>query len=151
MEAILLPLSADASSVRRMLTFIAGQMMKLTVRWLNTGNADALLRMCSKDMRFVFPGRSPLSGDFRGKPEIREWIHRWHALGAVLQVHSFAVGGWPWNLRLYYRFTDTIPIPGKPDYVRSGSQFIRIKWGVVREYWIFVDDPMTEVVEAGLL
>ena len=134
-----------------MLTFVVSRLVRLNIRWLNAGKLDAVMRMCAKDVQFAFPGRSPLSGSFRGKDEFRAWAKRWNDLGAVLQIHSFAVGGWLWDLRIFYRFIDTIPMSGQPDYVRTGAQFMRVRWGLVKEYEIFVDDPLTEVMAAGLI
>lgn len=134
-----------------MYSFFIGIVVKANTRLLNSGDVDAALRMCSQRVRFVFPGRSPLSGEFEGIDAVRSWTQKWCSLGGRLEIHSVAAAGPPWNLRIYYRFTDTIPIPGHEDYVRSGAHQLQVRWGRLREHTVFVDDPLTEVVAAGLL
>ena len=133
-----------------MYSWIIGRVVRALIKRVNSGQTGAILRMFADDAHLVFPGRSSFAGDHRGKREIQAWFERFVRLGPALVVHDVGVAGPPWNLRVFFRFTDRIPIPGGGEYENEGTEYMRIRWGKVREQRLYLDTEKVADLDARL-
>ena len=133
-----------------MYSWIVGHVLRVLIGKLLAGEVDLLVRGYARDARFVFPGSSSFAVDARGREEIRAWFERFVALKPQVQVREVAVAGPPWNMRVFFRFTDQIATPGGGMYDNHGAEFMRIKLGQIREHFVFLDTERVTVLDAQL-
>jgi hypothetical protein len=54
-------------------------------------------------------------------------------------------------MRVMFRFTDTIAVPdGGPDYVNQGAEYLRMRWGLIKEQRIALDTEKVAELDARL-
>jgi ketosteroid isomerase-like protein len=133
-----------------MYSWIVGRALRMLFNRLQAGDVRFIMRTYAPDARLVFPGDSSFAGDHRGKDEIEAWIERFAGLGPRFVIHDVAVAGPPWHMRVLFRFTDHIPIPGGGQYQNEGMELIRIHWGKVREQFVYVDTQKVAEFDAQL-
>lgn len=133
-----------------MYSWIVGRVLRRQIGQLSAGDSGALLRSVSPDARLVFPGRSSFAGDHRGKDAIRAWLERFVSLHPSFTIHDVGVAGPPWNMRVFFRFTDRIPIPGGGQYENEGMEYVRMRWGKVREQRVYLDTEKVTEFDAQL-
>ena len=133
-----------------MYSWIVGRALRALVDRLNAGDARALARTFADDAHLVFPGRSSFAGDHRGRRDIEAWLERFVALRPRFAVHDVAVAGPPWSMRVCFRFTDRIPIPDGGEYENEGMEYLRIRWGRVREQRVYLDTQKVADFDARL-
>lgn len=110
-------------------------LLRESVRRVNAGDPRLLFATYARDVRFVFPGDSSWGGDYRGREEVKGFIHRFIDVGLALEPTDILVDGPPWNTRVCLRFTDRARAPdGTLVYENEGVIFIRIAWGRLRHY-----------------
>lgn len=122
-----------------MYSWIVGRALRMLFRRLEAGDVEFIMRGYAPDARLVFPGKSSFAGDHRGKERIEAWVERFAALKPRFVIHEVAVAGPPWHMRVFFRFTDHIAIPGGGQYENHGAEFVRIRWGKIREQHVHVD------------
>src|SRR3954471_3349426 len=129
-----------------MYSWIVGRVVRWLIGRLNAGDKRTIMRMFASDAHLVFPGRSSFAGDHHGVQEIDAWMDRFFSLGPSFVVHDVGVAGPPWNLRVFFRFTDRIPLPGGGEYQNEGMEYLRIRWGKTREQRVYLDtEKVTEL------
>jgi ketosteroid isomerase-like protein len=133
-----------------MYSWIVGRVVRLLIDRLNAGDTRTLMRTFAADAHLVFPGQSSFAGDHRGKHEIEAWLERFVGLGPTFVVHDVAVAGAPWNMRVCFRFSDRIPIPGGGEYRNEGMEYLRIRWGKLREQRVYLDTQKVADFDARL-
>jgi ketosteroid isomerase-like protein len=107
----------------------------------NRGDFSGVTKMFSKDGLFEFQGDTPFGGERHGRQAIREWFERvGRDFGRLeLTAHDVAVGGAPWNMRVFVRFSDRYELISGDTMTNHGVQFLRIAWGRVKEDRVLVD------------
>jgi ketosteroid isomerase-like protein len=96
---------------------------------LQRGDIKPMLSTFAKDAVFRFPGDSSWSGVYRGRREIERWLRRFAGVQMQFEVRDVAVGGPPWNMSIFTRFTDSWTAPdGTVVYENEGVLFDRAKW-----------------------
>jgi ketosteroid isomerase-like protein len=133
-----------------MYSWIVGRVVRWLIGRLSAGDADTLIRMFAPDAHLVFPGKSSFAGDHRGRAAIEAWMRRFVALGPKFEVYDVGVAGPPWNLRVFFRFADRIPIPGGGRYENEGMEYLRIRWGKVHEQRVYLDTEAVSDFDALL-
>jgi ketosteroid isomerase-like protein len=133
-----------------MYSWIVGRALRMTIDRLNSGDAQAVLRMFHKDAHLVFPGHSSFAGDHRGKPRIEAWLERFVALQPKFVIHDVTVAGPLWNMRVGMRFSDRIPTPDGGMYENEGMEYIRIRRGKVVEQRVYLDTERVAGFDARL-
>ena len=133
-----------------MYSWIVGRAVRMLIGRLNSGDSRTIMRTFASDAHFVFPGRSSFAGDHRGSPAIEAWLERFTALRPTFVVHDVAVAGPPWNMRVFFRFTDRIPTPGGGEYSNEGMEYMRIRWGKTREQRVYLDTQKVADFDAQL-
>ena len=133
-----------------MYSWIIGRVVRALIGRLNGGDIRTLMRTFASDAHLVFPGRSSFAGEHRGKDEIEAWFERFVALGPKLEVHDVAVAGPPWDMRVCFRFSDRIPIPDGGEYSNEGMEYLRIRWGKLREQRVYLDTEKVADLDARL-
>lgn len=128
-----------------MYAFIVERIVRRSFERLNRGDAAPVIALFADDARLRFPGQHALAADCTGKPAIAEWFARLQRLlpGLRFDVHDVHVRGLPWNTRVMTRFTDRIPLADGQQIVNHGVQYLRLRWGRVKEDLLYVD---TQVV-----
>jgi hypothetical protein len=127
-----------------MYSWIVRRVLRAQIRRLNAAD-PTLVEGFSKDARLVFPGGSSFAGDHHPKHEIEAWFKRFLELGPHFELHEVGVAGPPWNMRVFFRFTDRIRVgDGGPDYQNEGMEFLRIRWGKIREQRVYLDTERVE-------
>ena len=129
-----------------MYSWIVGRLVRFLIGRLNAGDLDTLMRAVGDDVHFVFPGESSFGGDYRGKDEVRRWGERFVALRPHFTIHDVTAAGPPWNLRVAFRFSDRIG----DDYANEGVEYMRIKWGRLREQRVYLDTEKVAAFDARL-
>lgn len=128
--------------VTRFLGFLYGQVSRGELRLALLGLAD--------DAVLVFPGASSFGGEYRGKPAIEAWMRRFASLHPEFQVHDAAVGGLPWNMRAFMRFSDRMVAPNGYVYENTGMEYIVIRRGLIREIRVHLDTEKVAAFDAQL-
>ena len=133
-----------------MYSWIVGRIVRALIGRLNAGDKPALMRGFADDAHLVFPGDSSFAGDYHPKREIEGFMDRFLALGPSFVVHDVGAAGPPWNLRVFFRFSDRIPIPDGGEYRNEGMEYLRIRWGKVREQRVYLDTQKVADFDARL-
>ena len=133
-----------------MYSWIVGRVLRVLIGRLNSGDVRMLSRTFAPDAHLVFPGRSSFAGDHHGRPEIEAWLERFAGLSPSFTIHDAAVAGPPWNMRVFFRFTDRIPVPGGGEYQNEGMEYLRIRWGKTREQRVYLDTEKVTEFDAQL-
>ena len=124
-----------------MFGWIVGRMIRRSVRSLNEGDINPLLRSYADDVHFVFPGESSWAADIHGKGELEAWLRRFVKAGLQLAPEEIVVAGWlPWSLAVCVKATDRVLGPdGHTVYENRGVIFGEIVWGKIKSYEVFLD------------
>lgn len=117
---------------------------------VSTGDLRLPVLGLADDARLVFPGDSSFGGEHRGKPAIEAWMRRFASLHPEFTVHDAAVGGLPWNMRIFMRFTDRIVAPNGYVYDNAGMEYIAIRGGLIREILVYLDTEKVTAFDAQL-
>jgi ketosteroid isomerase-like protein len=133
-----------------MYSWIVGRVVRVLVGRVNAGDVATIMRMFAADAVLVFPGSSSFAGEHRGRSQIESWFNRFLALGPNLIVHDLAVAGPPWNMRILFRFSDSIEMPGGGRYENEGMEYLRIRWGKAREQRLYLDTEKVAALDAQL-
>jgi ketosteroid isomerase-like protein len=133
-----------------MYSWIVGKVLRRQIAALTEGDAAALLGSFAADAHLVFPGSSSFGGDHKGKEAVGAWIERFAALHPSFTIHDVGVAGPPWNMRIFFRFSDRIPIPGGGEYANEGMEYMRIRWGKIREQRVYLDTEKVTAFDAQL-
>ncbi len=133
-----------------MYSWIIGRALRMLVDRLNSGDVRFVMRTFANDAHLVFPGDSSFGGDHRGKVAIEAWLTRFVALRPAFELHDAAAAGPPWNMRVCFRFTDRIPVPGGGQYVNEGMEYLRMRWGKVQEQRVYLDTEKVANFDAQL-
>ena len=94
-----------------MLSWLAGLMIRRSVRRLNAGNVGPMLSSYSKNAVLVFPGSHSWGGRYEGKERIEEFLRRCVTSGLQFEIHEVVVSGWPWAAKIWIRLTDSAAAP----------------------------------------
>lgn len=133
-----------------MYSWIVGRIVGFLYGKVSKGDLRLPLLGLAKDARLVFPGESSFGGEQRGKSAIEAWMRRFASLRPEFTVHDAAAAGPPWNMRVFMRFTDRIVAPNGYVYENTGMEYIRIKWGLIRELGVYLDTEKVAALDAQL-
>lgn len=133
-----------------MYSWIIGRVVRTVIGRLNAGDIRLLMVTVASDAVLVFPGESSFAGEHRGKHAIEAWLKRFVELGPRFVVHDVAVAGPPWNMRVCFRFSDRITVPGGGDYDNEGMEYLRMRWGMIREQRVYLDTERVARLDARL-
>jgi ketosteroid isomerase-like protein len=133
-----------------MYSWIVGRAVRWLTGRLNSGDKRTIMRTFADDAHLVFPGDSSFAGDHHGRGELDAWFERFFGLGPAFVIHDVAVAGPPWNMRVFFRFSDRIPIPGGGEYRNDGMEYLRIRWGKTREQRVYLDTQKVADLDARL-
>jgi ketosteroid isomerase-like protein len=122
-----------------MYSWIVHQALRRLEKQLIAGEVDKLMAAFAEDAHLVFPGDNSFAGDHRGKRAIKAWAERFVSLKPSFDIHESAVAGPPWNMRIFFRFSDRIVAPDGFEYRNTGQEFIRMRWGKVVEQRVALD------------
>jgi ketosteroid isomerase-like protein len=134
-----------------MYSWIAGRAVRALIGRLNAGDSETILRTYADDAHLVFPGASSFAGDHHGRAELEAWFERFFELRPTFEVHDVAVAGPPWNMRVFFRFSDRMAIPGGGEYRNEGMEYLRIRWGKTREQRVYLDTQKVADFDARLI
>jgi hypothetical protein len=133
-----------------MYSLIIGRVVAFLYGKLTTGDLRVPLLAVASDARLLFPGNSSFGGEQSGKPAIEAWMRRFASLRPEISVHDVAAAGPPWNMRVFMRFSDRIVAPNGYVYENEGMEYIRIKYGLIREIRVHLDTERVTALEAQL-
>ena len=126
-------------------------MIRRNVRALASGDPGPLLASYADDAVLVFPGRSSWSGEYRGKPAIAEFLHRYLHDGIIGQAHEILVNGPPWRTTVCVRFTAQATAPsGEIVYNNRAVLFALARWGKINYQEDYEDTHKIDDFEAYL-
>jgi hypothetical protein len=133
-----------------MYSWIIRRIVRLLYVKVSKGNLRLPLLGLAKDARLYFPGSNSFGGEQRGKPAIAAWMRRFASLRPEFLVEDATAAGPPWNMRVFMRFSDRIVAPNGYVYENSGMEYIRIRWGLIREIRVHLDTERVAVLDAQL-
>jgi ketosteroid isomerase-like protein len=123
-----------------MYSWLVGRLVRRVFARLSAGDPQAALRLFAPGAHFVFHGDSAFGTDTSDRQEIEAWFHRFAALGPNFEIHDVIVSGPPWNMRAATRFTDHLRMPDGDGMLHNpGMQYLRMRWGRVKEDLIYID------------
>lgn len=119
---------------------VARQVRKLWAR-LAAGDADAAADQAADDMRFTFVGSTPLSAEFIGREQFRDWFRRVQKIlpGIRFELVDVAVTGPPWRTTVATRLRATATLADGSAYRNDVAQWVKIRWGRMTEDWVLED------------
>jgi ketosteroid isomerase-like protein len=133
-----------------MYSWIITRVMSFIYAKVSAGDLRLPLLGLAKDACLVFPGNSSFGGEHRGKPAIEAWMRRFASLRPEFTVHDAAVGGLPWDMRIFMRFGDRIVAPNGYVYENEGMEYIAIRRGLIREILVYLDTEKVTTFDAEL-
>lgn len=124
-----------------MVSWFVRRVLERAYRQLNASDLDGVTRAFARDAVFEFQGDTPLGGERHGPAEVRAWFEQVaREFGRLhLTAHDVAVNGPPWNMRVIVRFTDRYHLITDDVLENHGFQYLRLRWGKVKEDRILVD------------
>jgi ketosteroid isomerase-like protein len=122
-----------------MYSWVVRQALRRLEKQLGEGEVDKLIGAYADDAVMVFPGASSWGGEQRGKAAIRAWLERFVALKPAFTLGDAAVAGPPWNMRIFFQFSDRIVAPDGFDYRNAGMEYIRMRFGKIVEHRVHLD------------
>ncbi len=128
--------------IKRLVAFLYGRVSR--------GQLCLPLLALAGDARFVFPGGSSFGGEQSGKAAIEAWMRRFAELHPQFTTHDAAAAGPPWNMRVFMRFSDRIVAPDGYVYENEGLEYIRIRWGLIREIRVSLDTEKVAALDRHL-
>jgi hypothetical protein len=133
-----------------MLSWIITRVLSLVYGKVTKGDLLLPLLGLAGDAVLIFPGESSFGGEHRGKPAIEVWMRRFASLHPEFHVHDASVGGPPWNMRAFMRFSDRIVAPDGYVYENQGMEYIVIQRGLIREIRVALDTEKVAALDAHL-
>jgi ketosteroid isomerase-like protein len=128
-----------------------GAMVRHNARRLREGDLEPQLRAYTDDVRFVFPGRSSWTGEYRGKREVEKWLRRFVDAGLKIEFDDVLVSGPPWATRICLRFHDFCEDEnGETVYTNEGTIYGHMRWGRLTQYMVFENTQRSEEFDAYL-
>jgi ketosteroid isomerase-like protein len=115
-----------------MLSWLAGIVLRRSIRRVNEGDIGPMLNSYAKDAVLVFPGENSWSGEHRGRDAIEAFLQRFVRVGIQFEAHEIVVSGWPWSATIWVRFSDHAKAPdGTLVYENAGVIYARTRWGKI--------------------
>jgi ketosteroid isomerase-like protein len=122
-----------------MYSWIVKQALRRLEKQLSGGEVDKLMAAYADDAVMVFPGDHSWGGEYRGKAAIRAWVERFVAAKPTFTIGDAAVAGPPWNMRIFFTFTDRIVAPDGFEYRNAGMEYVRMRFGKIVEHRVHLD------------
>jgi len=133
-----------------MYSWIVKQALRRLEKQLAGGEVDKLMAAYADDAVLVFPGESSFGGEHRGKAAIRAWLERFVGLKPTFDLGDAAVAGPPWNMRIFFQFTDGIVAPDGFDYRNAGMEYVRMRFGKIVEHRVALDTQKVAELDSHL-
>lgn len=122
--------------VRKALVWVLGQ--------LRAGRPRPLFLLLAPDIHFRFPGEHSWAADFHGREEAKRWLQRYVRVGLQLHPQEIVVGGPPWRMTIFTRFTDHAADPdGTIVYRNEGVLVDTLVWGRIKRHVSYEDTQKT--------
>ena len=133
-----------------MYSWIVKQALRKLEKQLSGGEVDKLMAAYADDAVLVFPGESSWSGEHRGRGAIRAWLERFVAQKPTFNLGDAAVAGPPWNMRIFFTFSDQIAAPDGFDYRNAGMEYVRMRFGKIVEHRVALDTQKVAELDGHL-
>ena len=119
-------------------------LLRHSIRRLNEGDYELMLKMAHPDFELAFPGHNSWAtmirpqrtgrqrhATHRGIDEARAFADRFVAEGIQLQIEDILVNGPPWNTRIALRAHDFLADPegGDDVYNNRAVLWLELRWG----------------------
>ncbi len=115
-----------------MFGWLAGMMLRRSIRRINAGDIGPMLSSYAKDAVLVFPGQNSWAGQHRGRDAIEVFLRRFVRVGLQFEAHEIIVSGWPWNGTIWVLFSDHAKAPdGTVMYENRGVIHVKTRWGMI--------------------
>ncbi|MEX0682868.1 MAG: nuclear transport factor 2 family protein [Dehalococcoidia bacterium] len=116
-----------------MIGWIAGLLIRHSVRRLNEGDVSPMLSSYAKDAVLVFPGDHSWGGEYKGIEKIEGFLRRCVAAGLKFEIQEVMVSGWPWSAKMCIRLTDSATAAdGTVVYSNRALIYAQTAWGKIR-------------------
>ena len=123
-----------------MYSWIAGLVVRRTIRQINRGDVRALMRAYSDDATLVFPGDHSWGGTYRGKNEIERLFRRVVDVGLRFKAGEVVAKGPPWRLTVAFQLFDRATGPdGTVVYSNRVMELIETDRGKIRRQEVYLD------------
>lgn len=134
-----------------MLSWLAKQMISRNMAKTREGEIGPTLRMDAADVRFRFPGKSSWGAELEGREKVEKWLRRFADVGLQIYPDEVVLKGFPWKQTICIRGTDHLDSPeGERVYENRYVIWGHLRWGLVREYEVYVDTEKTEAFDEYL-
>lgn len=133
-----------------MYSWLIKQLVAYMYDCVRRGRLTVPLLALAGDARLVFPGRNSFGGEHVGKPAIEAWMRRFASLHPEFATHDASAAGPPWNMRVFMRFSDRIVAPDGYEYANEGLEYIRLRWGMIKEIRVSLDTEKVAALDQHL-
>jgi len=131
-----------------MVSWLAHKLLSHNMRRLNAGDPEPTLRLDADDVCFTFPGDSTWAGEFRGKPQLQEWLRRFTRVGLQILADEVVVKGFPWKQTVCIRGRDYLRAPdGGLVYENRYVIWGHISWGKLKDYEVYEDTRKSKALD----
>ena len=131
-----------------MRSWLAKKIIDRQLARLRAGDYRPLLRLYADEVRFVFPGDSSWSGEFRGKEAMGQWLQRLVSAGLQNFADEVVVGGRPWNMAIVMRGRDYKKAPdGRMVYQNRYVLWGHAVWGRITDYEAYEDASKVKALD----
>ncbi len=109
--------------------------------YVSNGQYDKLVAECVPDVVHFFAGDHALGGERHDKAALLLWLERVGRLlpGFHLTITDMLVRGMPWDTTVVVQWTGRSTLVNKHEYVQHGVHFLRLRWGRVAAFRVYVD------------
>jgi ketosteroid isomerase-like protein len=134
-----------------MQSWLAGKLVRYTMRRLNAGDIKPTLRLDARDVELTFPGDNSWSGVKRGKREVQQWLERFVRVGLQIFADEVIVKGLPWRTTIVIRGHDQCDGPdGERVYENRYVIFGHLRWGRLKRYEVYEDTQKAKAFDQWL-
>jgi ketosteroid isomerase-like protein len=133
-----------------MYSWIVKQALRRLEKQLSGGEVDKLMAAYADNAVMVFPGDHSWGGEYRGKAAIRAWLERFVAAKPTFVLGDAAVAGPPWNMRIFFTFTDSIVAPDGFEYRNAGMEYVHMRFGKIVEHRVHLDTQKVAELDTHL-
>lgn len=104
---------------------------------ISAGNGEPFMAMLADGVKWHYPGKSPLAGDYEGREAVRDHFHAIDAATTMVEMQLLTVLA---DDRFAIAIEHNVMAKGDNRYDRHDLVVFRIKDGQVAEAWVYPEN-----------
>lgn len=132
-------------------SWLAQKLMTRVMARERAGDMRLTTLLQAPEVRFTFPGDNSWSGEFRGKPQVRQWLERFARVGIQIWADEVIASGPPWRTTVCIRGHDLLDSPeGERVYENRYVIWGHLRWGRLTDYEVYEDTQKAKALDLWL-